>query len=323
MKIKIPMNQQNIILDDTYQNLSHIRLTKLQSNSCSSLVQSIDEQYNEGKKRCSFKYLNPSSTHKNTIICEFSNKISSHLKVKPQSKICHYKLLFPQLSRKSSQEQSIKQQNDYNEYLNRISNTQYNISTINLKIEQNNPFPSIYMTQSQQSDIKSLSNEKLQKQENRACEKKKKISKTKEKRKILLNDQNVKVLIEEYKQIKDQNCLKNIKEAFLRHINSNLSEDTKNMYVNKMGGGVQFGQIKKKINFSLKENSTNNKCIKFMCKSNQVKPAFHYFLEHIEEFWLNDSKVQNKETCKIIVQFLIKIINNVQCVDFIEHYQTK
>ncbi|KAL4508467.1 hypothetical protein ABPG72_003771 [Tetrahymena utriculariae] len=322
MKIKIPIDQQNIILDDTYENLSHIRLTRLQSNSCSSQSQSVDEQFNETKKRCSFKYLNPSSVHKNTIICEFSNKISSHLKVKPQSKICHYKLLIPQLSRKSIQEQSNKQQNDYYDYLNRISNMQDNISTINLKIEQNNPFPSISMIQSQ-SDAKSQSTVKLQKQERSACEKKKKISKTKEKRKILLNDQSVKVLVEEYKQIKDQNCLKNIKEAFLRHINSTLSEDTKNMYVNKMGGGVQFGQIKKKINFSLKENSTNNKCIKFMCKSNQVKPAFHYFLEHIEEFWLNESKVQNKETCKMIVQFLIKIINNVQCVDFIEHYQTK
>ncbi|KAL4456892.1 hypothetical protein ABPG74_014530 [Tetrahymena malaccensis] len=322
MKIKIPIEQQNIILDDTYQNLSHIRLTRLQSNSCSSQPLSMDEQLNEGKKRCSFKYVNPSQAHQNTIICEFSNQISSHLKVKPQSKICHYKLLFPQLSRKSIQEQQYKQQNDYNEYLNRISNIQYNISTINLKIEQNNPFPSISMIQSQ-SDAKSFSTEKLQNQERTPCEKKKKISKTKEKRKILLNDQNVKVLVEEYKQIKDQNCLKNIKEAFLRHINSNLSEDIKNMYVNKMGGGIQFGQIKKKINFSLKENSTNNKCIKFMCKSNQVKPAFLYFLEHIEEFWLNESKVQNKETCKMIVQFLIKIINNVQCVDFIEHYQTK
>jgi len=75
-------------------------------------------------------------------------------------------------------------------------------------------------------------------------------------------------LLEEYKSIKDQNSLKNIKEAFTRHLNCGLSEELKAEYVNLMGAKLNFSQIKKKINFSIKENSTNNKCIKFMCKSN-------------------------------------------------------
>ncbi|KAL4464494.1 hypothetical protein ABPG72_003904 [Tetrahymena utriculariae] len=123
---------------------------------------------------------------------------------------------------------------------------------------------------------------------------------------------------------KNSNLMKNILKSFQRFVEN--EKDLKNQQLFCRLAKVSYGypQLCKFIKFSLKNQGKrwNMKAKNLVEKSNS-KRLFQYYLSNINELWLDNSKVVNKQQHKELSQFLLKYIENPNQCQEIRFYQKK
>ncbi|EAR93804.1 hypothetical protein TTHERM_00400760 (macronuclear) [Tetrahymena thermophila SB210] len=121
---------------------------------------------------------------------------------------------------------------------------------------------------------------------------------------------------------KNSNIMKNILKSFQRYIENEEDEKQKQFfcYLSKVSYG--HSQLCKILKFSLKtEGKRWNMKAKNLVEKSKIKPLFEYYLTNINKLWLDNSKVSNKNEHQIIIQQLLKQIQNPEDCCKIRYYK--
>ncbi|KAL4473547.1 hypothetical protein ABPG74_022411 [Tetrahymena malaccensis] len=120
-----------------------------------------------------------------------------------------------------------------------------------------------------------------------------------------------------------QNQYKNILNAFKRHIDSCSDERLSKLYQNLSQENWPIEHIKKRVNINLKNCCRLNLKIKNLITNNNLKNIFIHFLKNCQQFWLNDSKIVNKEQYIEIINIMIEAYDKNILQQFTKYYKKK
>ncbi|KAL4441394.1 hypothetical protein ABPG74_013689 [Tetrahymena malaccensis] len=122
--------------------------------------------------------------------------------------------------------------------------------------------------------------------------------------------------------IKNSNIMKNILKSFQRYIENEQDEQQKQHFCNLSKVSYGHTQLCKFLKFSLKtEGKRWNMKAKNLIERSKLKPLFEYYLININKFWLNNSKVSNKNEHEVLANYLLNQIQNPSDSSQIRFYQ--
>ncbi|KAL4459851.1 hypothetical protein ABPG74_003377 [Tetrahymena malaccensis] len=249
------------------------------------------------------------------IICSIHNKLKRQIKQQKNeknAKRCNYReLLQGKYNSKamcnyriisSFQAIFLKQENDIKSEINNIISTQTSEKNDSLEQKQNETISSYLPNDEQNSQQQLKSIEKNQKE-------------------IRSQDPTFQILLNEYKSLYQQNCMKNIKNGFFKYILTNVKPEKAKYLEQVVENKVNYQWIKRKIK-NLK-NVQDNKAIKIICKHPITQIIFKDFLMNHDSDWLDSSRIKEKEYYIQFAAFLIKLIEQIDYIDVIQNYQKK
>ncbi|KAL4506639.1 hypothetical protein ABPG72_000210 [Tetrahymena utriculariae] len=228
---------------------------------------------------------------KNAKRCNYKE----YLKVKYNSKaMCNYRII------QSFQAQFLKQEDDSKSRMN---------NTITSQVSEQNK----YLEQIQNETISQNSSNNEQNSLQQSKPQKKNSKETRS------EDPQFQILLNEYKSLYQQNCMKNIKNGFFKYILNNVKQEKAKQLEQVVENKVNYQWIKRKIK-NLK-NIQDNKAIKIICKHPITKAIFKDFLLNHDSDWLQSSRIKVKEYYIQFAAFLIKLIEQIDYIDVIQNYQ--
>ncbi|KAL4441396.1 hypothetical protein ABPG74_013691 [Tetrahymena malaccensis] len=123
---------------------------------------------------------------------------------------------------------------------------------------------------------------------------------------------------------KNSNLMKNILKSFQRFIEIEKDQKKQQLFCRLAKVSYGYPQLCKFIKFSLKNQGKRwNMKAKNLVEKSNLKPLFQYFLSNINELWLDNSKVINKQQHEELSQFLLMYIENPNQCQEIRFYQKK
>ncbi|EAR97481.1 hypothetical protein TTHERM_00437300 (macronuclear) [Tetrahymena thermophila SB210] len=127
-----------------------------------------------------------------------------------------------------------------------------------------------------------------------------------------------------YFAIKKSNIMKNILKSFQRYIESEKNQERQKEFCRLANKSYSYSQLKKLINRNLKAYGKRwNMKAKHMIEKASFNMLLKYFLENINQIWLEKSKVQNKDEHLKVVQFMLDAIENPSSSQKLHFYQKK
>ncbi|KAL4439556.1 hypothetical protein ABPG74_003958 [Tetrahymena malaccensis] len=126
---------------------------------------------------------------------------------------------------------------------------------------------------------------------------------------------------DKYKEHYKNNMYKNIMSAFQRHIESLSDLDIIKCYESLTEDKWPFSYIKIRVNQNLKKLGRFHLKLRNLLTSKNLKNLFIYFLKNSNTFWIEKSRVKDKEKLFELIEQLISQSQNEQFIESIKFYQ--
>ncbi|KAL4491972.1 hypothetical protein ABPG72_008393 [Tetrahymena utriculariae] len=227
--------------------------------------------------------------------------ITNSSKKQKDNKQCSYKYIIQKrCGFRQTEAQSTIQDSKlyYNQYVKLFQDKLLNLRNkdeIQLKIEKE---PKIEFSQSDEQSF--LQSEEMQNQDNPYLK-------------------NVKQ--DKYKEHYKNNMYKNIMSAFQRHIESLNDLEIIKCYESLTEDKWPFSYIKIRVNQNLKKLGRFHLKLRNLLTSKNLKNLFIYFLKNSNSFWIQKSRVKDKEMLFELIEQLISQSQNEQFIESIKFYQ--
>ncbi|KAL4438576.1 hypothetical protein ABPG74_015474 [Tetrahymena malaccensis] len=128
----------------------------------------------------------------------------------------------------------------------------------------------------------------------------------------------IKDLLQKFYNLQKNNISKNIIKAFFNYLLNTKQNDLLTDFVLK---GTSPNQALKMTKYYFKSYNFNNKSLHKLVIHPKFGKAFEYYLTFEAEIWLAESKVQQKETHLIYIDFLKLICSNSEYASYLVTYK--
>ncbi|KAL4438561.1 hypothetical protein ABPG74_015459 [Tetrahymena malaccensis] len=125
-------------------------------------------------------------------------------------------------------------------------------------------------------------------------------------------------LIQKFENLSKNNISKNIIKAFFSYL---LDTQNNDLLIDFAQKGMQPAQARKMAKNYIKTYSYNNNSLHKLIQHDKYGKAFEFYLTFEAEKWLSESKVQQKETHLIYIDFLKLCCSNPNYSDHIITYK--
>ncbi|EWS76346.1 hypothetical protein TTHERM_000013199 (macronuclear) [Tetrahymena thermophila SB210] len=116
------------------------------------------------------------------------------------------------------------------------------------------------------------------------------------------------------------NVYKNILYAFNKHILSCKDEKLIELY-ESFTQNWNYLHIQRRVSQNLKDNVRPSLKFRNLLKSQNLNKIFIHFLQNIEEFWLKNSKIKDKEVYNNSISLLLKGYEHGTLIKHIQYYR--